>query len=345
MKLPAICERELEKEKAHDANDDNDSWKSRLITDMRELEKKVKDNKGSEKIQTVVLGEDRNAKAPLYNNNNHYDVNEKLADLISEMHLVSNESQNQEKNEPLKGENCPSHFEEIDSKKEREPNSKGVKNKHVTFKEVESERLQQEVNEEKLIDISDVTIARGKAATLATRQRQRQRRMTFVAKTEFMANLNSVSHLTDKKILDILSQQNEKEHSQSSENLSARPSPQVPKRASPWKLSTVLGAMRKPSKVDGFERKTSFAQKRQQIIAQQNIKDPLLKQICQTSVCLPPVSDGSVFQPLYRNWTAEDVVFPEHKTEPLTQNEWNQLKYCLYLRDRPIKKTTYQCEK
>ena len=30
--------------------------------------------------------------------------------------------------------------------------------------------------------------------------------------------------------------------------------------------------------------------------------------------------------------------FPEHSTELLTQDEWNQLRYCLYLRDRPTKK-------
>ena len=336
---------------------------------MREPKKEMKD-KEAEKIKAMVLGGDCKAKVSSKNNNNHHDENgmkiikqlraeftnnshvagdhSKLTGVISNIQ-VSDESQNRDKKESLKRENCSVHFKEIISEEGKEmnsktANSKGTKNKHVTFKEMESERLQK-VGKENPIDLSDVTIARGKAATLTMRQRQRQRCMTFVAKTEFMTNLSSVSHLTDKKILSIISQQTVKEDSQSSENLSTRPSPLVPNRASPWKLSTGLRAMSKSSKVDLFETKTSFAQKREQVIAEQNIKDPLLRQICQTPVCLPPVSDGSVFQPQDRNWTVEDVVFPEHKTEPLTQDEWNQLIYCLYLRGRPIKKTTYQCEK
>ena len=361
--LPAILEPELENEKA-DTEDSNDSMRSRFIP-------KMKDKKEAKKIKTVALGGDCKTKVSSNSDNNHHDVNRmriikqlrgvtnnshvaedhsKLTGVISKLQEVSDESQNLDIKEPLKGENCSVHFKEMISEERKEmnnktANSKGTKNKHVTFKEIESERLQKVDEEENPTDLSDVTIVRGKVATLATRQRQRQRRMTFVAKTEFMANLNSVSHLTDQKILDIISQQTRKEDSQISENLPMRPSPQVPNRASPWKLSTVLGAICKPSKVDLFEGKTSFAQKREQIIAEQNIKDPLLKQICQTPVCLPPVSDGSVFQPLDRNWTVEDVVLPEHKTEPLTQDEWNQLRYCLYLRGRPIKNTTYQREK
>ena len=264
----------------------------------------------------------------------------KLSGSAYKMEQVSDEGQNQDKNETLKLENCPTHFEETEKKKKPSnigATSKGTKNRHVTFEEMESEKLKK-IEKETPVDISDVAIARGKATALATKQKQRKRSMSFVATTEFMANLSSLSQYTDKKILDIISQKSEKEDFQSSENLSTRPSAQVPNRASPWKLSTVLGAVHNPSKVDVFERKTLFAQKREQIIAERNIEDPLLKQICQTPVCLPPVSDGCVFQPLGRNWTVEDVVFPEHSTEPLTQDEWNQLRYCLYLRDRPTKK-------
>ena len=239
-----------------------------FIPDMREPKKEMKD-KEAEKIKAMVLGGDCKAKVSSKNNHHHNENgmkiikqlraeftnnshvagdHSKLTGVISKIQQVSDESQNQDKKEPLKEENCSVHFKEMIGEERKEmnsktANSKRTKNKHVTFKEIESERLQK-VDEETPIDIPHVTIARGKAATLVTRQRQRQRGMTFVAKTEFMANLSSVSHLTDQKILDIISQQTGKENSQSFENLSTRQSPQIPNRASPWKLGAALGAMR-----------------------------------------------------------------------------------------------------
>ena len=360
-KIQMTCDPELES--VDDSSDGdtnlNVSRLGHLLPKIKQLKTKLKGQEESGRKKVATLG---NNQVKITNNSRPRDNTErnKKQYPIREIVVKDNVKEEKDDDEIVEKDNAVMRFETVPEYPEKlkvksshekkaqvsvvkvktEQNSRNLltrqKEKHVTF---EKKRVPPIMEEGKPpVHMSHVAVARSKAGGLLTRYRRRS--TMFTATSEFMANINNLSHLTDQKIICILSQQEVRELEAFTVPVSAnRMSPQMLNRASPWKLSTVLGAMRRPSKEHQFDvnSKPTFAQKREEIIAQQDIKDPLLQMVCKTSVCLPPVSEGYLFQPVDRNWVAEDVVFPEHGTESPSQEEWMQLRYCRYLRGRPVK--------